>query len=524
MAMKRRTLLAATAAVLAAPAVRAQSAKVLRFIPQSDLTALDPVWTTATVSRNHGFLVFDTLYGTDEAYAAQPQMVAGHVVENDGRLWRLTLREGLRFHDGEPVRARDCVASVRRWAARDFFGLALIQATDELSAADDRTLVFRLNKRFSLLPDALAKPASSMCPIMPERLALTDPFRQVTEMVGSGPYRFLPDERISGARVVYAKNAAYVPAPGRASFTAGGKVPILDRIEWNVIPDPATAAAALLAGEADWWEQPTVDQLPMLQKGGIVVQADDPASNIGCLRFDHLYPPFDNPAIRRAVLGVIDQADCMSAAAGTDRTYWKDRTGVFGSASPMASEAGIEVLTSPRDPARVKRELAAAGYNGERVVTLIGSDMAITAAMGEVAADELHQAGMNIDLQMTDWGTVIQRRASRAPIDKGGWNIFFTFLEGTNIFNPAGHLGIRGNGDKAWFGWPTAPKLEELRQAWFDAPDVAAQKAICRDLQVQFWQDVPYVPLGEYFRPSARRASVTVPTRGFPLFFNVTKS
>jgi len=177
--------------------------------------------------------------------------VTGYVVENDGRPWRLTLRDGLRFHDGEPERARD------------FFGLALMQATDEVSAADDRTLVFRLNKRFSLLPDALAKPASSMCPIMPERLALTDPFRQVTEMVGSGPYRFLPDERISGARVVYAKNAAYVPAPGRASFTAGAKVPILDRIEWNVIPDPATAAAALLAGAADWWEQPTVDQIPM---------------------------------------------------------------------------------------------------------------------------------------------------------------------------------------------------------------------------------------------------------------------
>jgi peptide/nickel transport system substrate-binding protein len=523
-AMKRRTLLAAAAATLAAPAVQARVSSVLRFIPQTDLTALDPVWTTATVSRNHGFLVFDTLYGLDEGYAAWPQMVAGHTVENDGRLWRLTLREGLYFHDGQAVRARDCVASVRRWAARDFFGLALIQATDELSAPDDRTIVFRLKKRFPLLPQALAKPASSMCPIMPERLATTDPFTAVTEMVGSGPYRFVNAERISGARVVYEKNPKYLPAPGRASFTAGAKVPIIERIEWNVIPDAATAAAALLADEADWWEQPTVDQLPMLEKGGITVRIDDPASNIGCLRFNHLYPPFDNPAIRRAVLGAIDQSDCMSAAAGTDRTYWKDHTGVFGSASPMATEAGIEVLTSPRDYARVKRDLAAAGYKGEKVVTLIATDQAITSQMSQVAADELRQAGMNIDLQMTDWGTVIQRRASREPIDKGGWNIFFTFLEGTNIFNPAGHLGIRGNGGKAWFGWPTAPKMEELRDAWFDAPDLAAQKEICRQLQVQFWQDVPYVPLGEYFRPTARRSNINVPTRGFPLFFNVTKS
>ena len=522
--MQRRTLLATVAAALAAPAVRAQSAKILRFIPQSDVTSLDPVWTTVTVSRNHGFLVFDTLYGTDEAYAATPQMVAGHVVENDGRLWRLTLRDGLRFHDGEPVRARDCIASIRRWSARDFFGLALMQATDDLSAPDDKTILFRLNKRFPLLPDALGKTATSMCAIMPERLASTDPFKMVTECIGSGPYRYLPAERITGARVIYEKNPAYIPAPGRSSFTAGAKVPILDRIEWNVIPDPATSAGALLAGEADWWEQPTVDQIPMLQKAGMLVQVDDPASSIGCLRFNHLNPPFDNPAIRRAVLGIIDQADCMSAAAGAERTYWKDHTGVFGSASPMANDAGIDVLTTPRDPARVKRALAEAGYKGERVVILIAVDLATTAAMSQVAADQLRQAGLNVDIQMADWGTVTQRRASREPIDKGGWSVFFTFLEGTNIFNPAGHLGIRGNGPKAWFGWPTAPKLEALRDAWFDAPDLATQQKICREMQLQFWQDVPYIPLGEYFRPGARRPNVHVPTKGFPLFFNVTKS
>jgi peptide/nickel transport system substrate-binding protein len=523
-AMHRRTLLASTAALLATPAVRAQSSSVLRFIPQSDVTSLDPVWTTVTVSRNHGFLVFDTLYGLDESYAASPQMVAGHVVENDGRLWRLTLRDGLRFHDATPVLARDCVASVVRWSKRDFFGAALMEATDELSAPDDRTIVFRLKKRFALLPDALAKPATSMCPIMPERLASTDPFKQVTEMVGSGPYRWVEAERIAGARAVYAKNTAYLPAPGRSSFTAGAKVPIIDRIEWNVIPDPATSAAAILAGEADWWEQPTTDQWPLLERGGVIVAIDDPASNIGCMRFNHLYPPFDNAAIRRAVLLAISQTDCMSAAAGTDRKYWRDDVGVFGSASPMANDVGIEVMTSPRDPARAKQALAAAGYRGERVVTLITADNAINSALGQVAADELRQAGMNVDIQMADWGTVTQRRASREPPEKGGWNIFFTFLEGTNIFNPAGHLGIRGNGEKAWFGWPTAPRLEELRQAWFDAPDLAAQKAICRELQRQFWQDVPYVPLGEYFRPTARRPNLHIPTKGFPLFFNVTKT
>ena len=522
--MKRRSLLAGAAAALAAPAVRAQGATVLKFIPQSDVTALDPVWTTVTVTRNHAYLVYDTLYGQDEAYVARPQMVAGHVVENDGRLWRLTLRDGLAFHDGSPVLARDAAASIRRWSARDAFGLALMEATDELSAPDDRTIVFRLKRPFPLLPDALAKTSGCICPILPERLAVTDPFKQVTEMVGSGPFRFVESERIAGVRAVYERNAAYVPSPGAPSFTAGAKRPLLDRVEWNVINDPATAAAAMINGEADWWEVPTVDLIPLLRKAGIVVQVDDPASNLGILRFNHLYPPFDNPAVRRALLGAIDQTECMTAAAGEDRTYWRDRCGVFSSVSAMANDAGISVMTSPRDYPAVKRALAAAGYKGEPVAAMVATDLAVTAAMSLVAIDQLRRAGVNVDVQMTDWGTVTQRRANRGPPDKGGWNIFFTFLEGTNNFNPAGHLGIRANGAKAWFGWPTSEKLEALRVQWFAAPDLAAQQAACRALQTQFWEDVPYIPLGEYFRPGAHRPAVGNMARGFPLFANVTKT
>ena len=522
--MKRRTVLAAASA-LAAPVVgRAQGARVLRMVPQANVTSIDPIWTTAIVTRNHAYAVYDTLFGLDASLRPRPQMAAGCLVEQDGRRATITLREGLRFHDGAPVLARDCVASIRRWAARDAFGLALIEVTDELSAPDDRTIQFRLKRPFPLLPDALAKTAGCICPILPERLANTDPFKQVTEMVGSGPFRFLDDERIAGARAVYAKNPAYVPAPGTPSFTAGAKLPLLDRIEWNVINDPATATAAMLGGEADWWEVPSVDVIPLLRRGGIAVQVDDPASLLGILRFNHLLPPFDNPAVRRALLGAIDQAECMTAAAGEERTYWRDRCGVFSSTSAMANDAGIDVVAGPRDYLAVQRALAAAGYKGERVVAMVPSDQAATAAMAEVAIDHMRRAGMNIDQQTTDWGTVVQRRTSRAPVDKGGWNIFFSYLEGTNNFNPAGHLGLRANGDKAWFGWPASPRLEALRAQWFEAPDQAAQQAVCRALQAQFWQDVPYIPTGEYFRPGAHHPRVTLPSKGFPMFWNVTRA
>ena len=524
--MKRRTLLAATAALAAPPIATAQGRNVFRVVPEGDLPVLDPVWTTATNARNHGYLVFDTLWGQDASYAMQPQMVAGQVVENDGKQWTVTLRDGLKFHDGEPVRARDVVPSIRRFAARDSFGQALMDVTDELSAIDDRTFRFRLKKPFPLLPNALGKTGTPMPCIMPERLALTDPAKQVTEMIGSGPFRFKADERVPGSRVVYERFAGYVPRPdGPATFTAGPKRVHFDRVEWHTIWDPATAASALINGEVDYWQSPTPDLLPLLKKSGkLAMDVLDPAGGIGCLRFNHLFPPFDNPAIRRALLGGIDQVEFMQAAAGDDRALWKDRVGVFCPGAPMANEAGIEALAGKRDLDKVKRDLAAAGYKGERIVVLGASDYPQTNALALVAADYLRRVGMNVDFQSIDWGTVVQRRASKQPPDKGGWNIYFTYLNGTNNFDPAAQLGIRGNGDKAWFGWPSMPRMEELRAAWFDAPDQAAQKRICEEIQRQFWVDVPYIPLGVSYLPSAWHKSYSGVRMGFPQFYDITKA
>src|SRR5215469_4212904 len=208
--MRRRTFLASTALSLAAPAIaRGEASQVLKFVPQADLAVLDPVWTTTYQTRDHGLLVFDTLFGLDSHFEPQPQMAEDAVSEDDGKSWRITLRPDLMFHDDTKVLARDCVASIKRWGTRDGFGQALIAATEAISAPDDTTILFRMKYPFPLLPDALAKTPPSMCPIMPERLAATDPYKQVTEMVGSGPYRYKPDERVPGSRVVYERNPKY---------------------------------------------------------------------------------------------------------------------------------------------------------------------------------------------------------------------------------------------------------------------------------------------------------------------------
>jgi peptide/nickel transport system substrate-binding protein len=525
----RRTVLKSAAfgaASLAAPSiVRAEDAKVLKFIPQADLVVLDPIWTTATVTRNHGFMVYDTLFGQDAHFTAQPQMAEGAVADADGKLWNVTLRPGLKFHDGTPVLARDCVASIQRWGKRDGFGQALMAATDEISAPDDKTVRFRLKAPFPLLPDALAKCYSAPCFILPERLAKTDAFTQVTEMVGSGPFRFKTDERQSGNLAVYEKFDGYVPRDsGAVEWTSGPKIAHFDRVEWHTIPDAATAAAAVQSGELDWWEYPTPDLLPLLRGAkGVEVSVQDPTGSLAIMRLNWLYPPFDNPAIRRAILGAVSQEDFLVSVAGTDPAMWKADVGVFTPGSPSASDVGMSVLTEKRDYDKVKRDLKAAGYNGEKVVVMGASDLAIIKAEADVGADMLTRCGMNVDYQMMDWGTLVQRRAKKDPPAQGGWNVFFTGFGGLDFASPASHIVLRGNGANAWFGWPNDPKVETLRQAWFNTGDSAQQKKLSEQIQAEVLEQVIYVPLGQYYQPTAFRTSLSGVMTGFSMFWNVKR-
>ena len=524
--LNRRGLIATAAASLALPAaVRAAGSTTLRFIPQIDLAFLDPHWTTANVTRGHGYMVFDTLYGQDGSFTPQPQMVSGHTIEDDGKLWKLTLRPGLAWHDGTPVLARDCVASIKRWAKRDAFGGALMAATDELSAADDKTIQFRLKHPFPLLPYALSKPTTPNPVMMPERLAETDAFTQITEMVGSGPYRFLPGERIPGARNVYAKNDKYVPREGGApGWTAGPKVAWFDRIEWTTMPDAATKVGALQSGEQDWWENPTADLLPLLaRQKSIKTDLINPTGNTNMIRPNHLQAPFDRPEVLQALLHVVDQQACMQAIVGTDPSMYTTPHGVFCPNTAMASDVGLEPLKGPRDYTKAKETLKKAGYAGEKIVLLVATDYTQFKAICDVMADSMQRAGMNVDYVATDWGTMLQRRNNKGPADQGGWNLFATGWEGMDHLNPSNHYAVRGNGDDkaSWPGWCVSPKLEAARDAWFAAPDEAGQKAACVQLQQQAMLDCPSIPVGQFMQPTAYNTRITGVNRGFATFWGV---
>lgn len=461
------TLAAGTVALTAPNVARAQRPLALKFVPIVGLTVLDPSFAGIPHTRSHGYLVFDTLYGLDETFAARPQMVEGQLVENAGTLWDIRLRDGLRFHDGTPVLARDAVASIRRCALREGFCQALLAVTAELTAPDDRTIRFRLTRPFPHLPEALAGLATVTPVIMPERLANSDPAKPVSEMVGSGPYRFLAPDFVMGERSAYERFDGYLPRSGdKPSYTSGPKVAHLDRVEWVTIDDPATVASALLAGEVDWLQAAPADQALLLSRHAAVrTEVTEPAGSIGIMRFNHLHPPFDNPAFRRVLLGALDQSDAMNALAGTDRAYWRDRVGLFHYGTPLANDAGIEVLSSRRDYDRVKRELSQAGYRGERIVVLGTSGSGYTPALSQVGADALRRAGMNVDLQLTNFATMARRVLKRDPPAIGGWNVHFIIAEGAFNDNLATNSYIRGDGKSGSPGRPTSPRFEVLRQA-----------------------------------------------------------
>jgi peptide/nickel transport system substrate-binding protein len=528
--MKRRQLLryaagAAVAGGMGCPSiVRAASATTLKFVPYADLALLDPM-AGALVTRNHVLMVFDTLFALDASGNAQYQMLAGHTVDADQKVWTLTLRDGLFFHDGTPVLARDVVASLRRWAVGDPFGQALIAATDDLSAANDKQVVFRLSRPFPLLPQALGKPTINIPAIMPERLAAAPAGRMLTEMVGSGPFRFLPDERVSGARNVYAKFEKYVPRDGVASFCAGPRIAYFDRVEWLTTPDPSTQASALQAGEVDWVEQPVMDLVPSLKADhNLIVEVVETHGLIGQMRFNQLYPPFDNPGIRRAVLHAISQKEFMTAVAGeADSSVINDRVGFFDPQSRYASDVGMENFSANPDLGALRKDLMAAGYAGEKVVFLGAADVPRITAVCEVGADVLTKLGLNVEYVSLDWGTIVQRNMRQQPVSEGGWSVFAAMTGGLDWDNPACNAGLRGNGRAAVAGWPTAPKLEALRDQWLHATDFPTQKALAADMQRQAFIDVPVVPLGLYYQPVAYRNDLTGMMKGLVLFTGVRR-
>jgi peptide/nickel transport system substrate-binding protein len=533
--MKRRDFLQGAAAVgaggLATPALLRRSARaadpsVLRFVPQANLANLDPVWGTQYVVRNASLLIWDTLFGVDHTLTPKPQMVDTWAVTDGGNTWTFKLRPGLKFHDNTPVTSKDVTASLTRWMVRDPMGQLISAQLLGMDAVDDATFRIRMSKPFPKLPYALGKNNAPVPFIMPAAVAATDPFKQIASHIGSGPMRFRDDLWVPGSKAIFERFDGYVPRPEAADWMSGGKVISFDRIEWVIMPDAATASAALQNGEIDWWETPIPDVVPLLKRNpGVRVDIADPLGNVGSFRMNHLYPPFSDVRARRAVQMALSQTDYMEAIVGEDHTLWQPMPSFFTPGTALYTEAGGEPLKGPRRVDEARQLLKDAGYAGEKIVLVVGTDQPIVKAEGDVTADLLGRLGLNVDYVAVDWGTVGTLRARKDPPGKGGWNIFHTWHAGADCVNPAPYTGLVTSGDKAWFGWPKNDEIMSLIGQWYNAPDLAAEKQSIAAINKASMDFVTYIPTGFFLAYQAWRSNLTGVVRApFPVFWDVKKA
>ena len=481
------------------PARAQEAGATLRVIAHADLRSLDPIWTTAYISRNHGYLVYDTLFAMDADWQPQPQMVDTWEVSEDRLTWTFHLRDGLLWHDQTPVSANDCVVSLQRWGKRDNLGQQLFARVMTIEALSTTSFRIVLSEPFGLVLESLAKISSNVPFMMPARIAATSPDEPIQEAIGSGPYRFVSEEWVPGVRAVYERNESYVARDEPPSNAAGGKVAHVQRVEWYYVPDPNTALNGLLSGAYDLWEQAPSDLAHRVARHETLeMTVPDQLGYQGMLRFNHLQPPFNDRATRRAALHAFNQSDYLIAAAGNPK-FWRTCASYFPCDTPFASAAASDRVEY--NPARARELLAESDYDDEEVVLLHPSDIPQLSAFAQIASESLQDVGFKVRLETMDWAAVTERRASKANPEAGGWNLFPTAWLGVDVLNPALSAPLNASGESAWFGWPEDAKLETARAEFLLAESDQERRALAEKVQERAIKSAIHINLGMYFIP-----------------------
>ncbi|HEY3066239.1 MAG TPA: ABC transporter substrate-binding protein [Methylomirabilota bacterium] len=501
----------------------AMAETTLRVVMHSDLKIVDPIWTTAYIVRNHGYMIYDTLFAMDAKGEIKPQMVDRYEVSGDKLTYTLTLRDGLLWHDGKPVTSEDCIASIRRWGAKDSMGQKMMSFVKDIVAVNPRTFRIVLKEPTGLVLGALGKPSSNVPFMMPKRVAETDPNTQISDFTGSGPFVFKKDEWKPGDKAVYVKFDKYKPRSEAVSGLTGGKVVKVDRVEWRWIPDAQTAVNALLAGELDYIESPPHDLLPVVKADANVKLVDyNPLGNQYTFRFNTLHKPFDNPKVRQAVMWSFNQEDFLKAVIG-DKQYYKVCPSLFPCGTPLESRKGLDGgLLVESNFAKARQLLKEANYDGTPIVLMHSTDLTVLTNLAPVAKSLMEKAGIKVEMQSMDWQTLVSRRAKKDPPTAGGWHAFLTSWVSADILNPVMAGFLNSACDKAMFGWPCDEQMEKLRDQFARETEPAKQKAVAEAVQVRLTEYPTHVPLGLWYQPIAARKNVQgVIEAPVPVFWNV---
>lgn len=506
-AFRKAILAAACVGGLMAVAAPATAQTTLRAVMHSDLKILDPIWTTAYIVRNHGYMIYDTLLAQDEKGEIKPQMVEKYEAAADGKGYTFTLRDGLLWHDGKPVTSEDCIASIKRWAVKDSLGQKMMTFVDSIDAVDAKTFTIKLKEATGLVLLGLSKPSSNVPFMMPKRVAETDPNKQIEDFTGSGPFVFAKDEWKPGDKTVYVKFDKYKPRAEPASGLAGGKVVKVDRVEWRAISDAQQAVNALQKGEIDYIEQPSHDLLGTLKKDPNIAIVEVPQIKAQYVfRPNHLHKPFDNPKVRQALWYAFNQEDFLMATIG-DENYIKACKALFICDSQFGTTKGTDaILTS--NAKKAQELLKEAGYDGTPVLLMHSTDLKALTNLAPVAKSLMEKAGFKVDMQSMDWQTLVARRAKKDPPSAGGWNAFLTAWVTADVMNPVSAAYVNASCEKASFGWPCDAEMEKLRDDFARTSDLAKQKEIAEAVQKRNIEITAMIPVGEYIQPIAIRKNV----------------
>lgn len=516
----RRGALAGVAGLAASGIVRPREAranKALNVVLESEATILDPHFITAAITRTFGLHVFDMLYAMDGQGAIRPQMVDGHEVSSDRLRWDFRLRDGLKWHDGAPVTAADCVASLNRWMPRDALGRMLRAAHERIEARDARSFSIHLKEPFPLMLQVLGKPNAPLPVMMPERLARTPGDQRITEPVGSGPFRFRADQWRPGSVMLLERNPDYVPRREAPDFLAGGKEVKIDQLFLRVMPDQATGATALMAGEIDYQQYLPFDLLGRLERArGVRLMSFGGVQQFqGNFRLNHASPPFDDPAIRRVLWKLVDQNAILTAIGVPPAHRAPACSSFWMCGAPLSTDAGAAGVGLDIEAA--KAELRATSYRGQPVVILeVGGSISQTAAM--VLAQNMRQAGFTVDEQVMDWGTVLARRARRE-----GWSMFSVYSNGTDMFSPLNHFYVAST-CADFPGWSCDNAVPPMLQAFARAEDEAARRRLSAEIQEAMYRLTPNVMWGQFSIPAGYRTTLTnMIQAAYPMFWQVDR-
>jgi peptide/nickel transport system substrate-binding protein len=516
-----RLVVLLTALILASPAV---AESTLRAVMNIELQVLDPQVTTATVTRTLGYLVYDTLISMDSQGRFHPQMLESWQASEDRLTWTFTLRSGLAWHDGSPVTAEDCVASLRRWARSDGFGKRLMDATQDISVTDPRSFTLHLSRPFAFVIEALGKPNAYVPFILPAKLLANATAKPLTEVMGSGPFIFRKDEWVPGDRAVFHRNPAYQPRAEPPDGVAGGKVAYFDRIEILSMPDPAMRIAALQTGAVDYLEILPMDYIDMMRHDPAVTVIRQPpmAQIMGGLSVNNLLPPFNDVRIRKALQIALDQSEIMAGMGLPPDMYLPFCQSVFLCGGPYA-DAGTDALRHP-SAEKARAMLQAAGYNGERIVLLHSTDSATINPISLVVIDQIKRAGFNLDVVSADYSSLAQRRLKKAPLDQGGWSLMPVVFSGYDMINPLSHYATSYSCSGANAGWNCDPGMPPLVAAFEVETDPAKRQALATEMQLRVLDQAPEMFLGQFSPPTAFRSNLHgVIANGVHVFWNVRR-